>query len=280
MINASHYFPVPLFPVLMQSDSVKMTSWGSFIDSFWADVKLQPFSFLHCPWYSLEAEQAAPGACLGLKWGYGWSRTDLAQGQEGNREGESKGHLNVLSLSFSLSLFIFFFCIYLQAMSKKSPYVFLPSELTREMVWHKPSNVTRGRWETGYREGCTRSYQISPSPGGRSDGQNGPFLLHFPSRWWAAVQGMALVCVLMGKIANKLGLLPQCEAGTNQGDLRAEACGNTMETRAGAGPLILPVLQTLHEKSMQQNMPIVPTGSKLWRNQPSCTIPVFFLFPI
>lgn len=97
-------------------------------------MKLQPFSFLHCPWYSLEAEQAAPGACLGLKWGYGWSRTDLAQGQEGNREGESKGHLNVLSLSFSLSLFIFFFCIYLQAMSKKSPYVFLPSELTREMV--------------------------------------------------------------------------------------------------------------------------------------------------
>lgn len=91
---------------------------------------------------------------------------------------------------------------------------------------------------------------------------------------------MALVCVLMGKIANKLGLLPQCEAGTNQGDLRAEARGNTMETRAGAGPLILPVLQTLHEKSMQQNMPIVPTGSKLWRNQPSCTIPVFFLFPI
>lgn len=71
-------------------------------------MKLQTFSFLHCPWYSLEAEQAAPGACLGLKWGYGWSRTDLAQGQEGNREGESKGHLNVLSLSFSLSLFIFF----------------------------------------------------------------------------------------------------------------------------------------------------------------------------
>lgn len=52
-------------------------------------------------------------------------RADTAQVQAGNREGHSKG---------ALKCPLFFFRIYLQAMSKKAPYVFLPSELTREVV--------------------------------------------------------------------------------------------------------------------------------------------------
>lgn len=78
-----------------------MTSRGFCIDSFSADLRLQPFSFLHCSWHSLGAEQALLVCSLGLKSETApvepWSWADLALDVAGNREGESKGYFAILS---------------------------------------------------------------------------------------------------------------------------------------------------------------------------------------
>lgn len=70
MINSSYYSPAHLLALLVQTDCVKKTSWGSCIDLFSADLKLQPFSFQYCPWQSLfwekkDALQAASGVWPG-----------------------------------------------------------------------------------------------------------------------------------------------------------------------------------------------------------------------
>lgn len=137
MINSSYYSPAPALALVVQSDCVKKTSWGSCIDLFSADLKLQPFSFQHCPWKSLFWEKrdaliATSGVWSGSEASDSLSGAKSAAGQtwfsfrQGNEREAQRGHLNVL-----------YFCIYLETTNKKEPYVFLIWGLTREMVGNK-----------------------------------------------------------------------------------------------------------------------------------------------
>lgn len=154
MINASYYSPAPPLAVLVQSDSVKTTSWGSCIDLFSADLKLQPFSSSHCPWQSLfwkqkDAVKATAGVWSGSEAWDSLSGDMGAAGQtrlrcrQGTERGTQRGHLNVLFFASICKPWVKRHHMFSCGQSSQGKWYEIKSELGRQSSLHPSSVSTR-----------------------------------------------------------------------------------------------------------------------------------------